>query len=524
MTTYYKKGCASTVTKEVDELISIREAAKVLGVHPSTLRNWDRAGRLKALRVGSRRDRRFKKSEVLAEAQAQRHDELVTAKDPKQAARMVPQDSIWRASIAEMAKTLGTTPAGLEELVARQGSIREAYVAEMAKTLGTTPAGLTDILARCEAAMDAFNPMHGFENLFKESFKYPFGQLYAQVLDSIPNFGGLLEPILIEQNLLRERMREYIGGLFDAETFSSGIYARLAATQAELFSTEAIATLAGSFKAADIVGTSSLVWDQITANIGAYQDLTRAALWDLDAMGLAGDKRLPFAEMKLAGGLLQSATTLVADLPAGAGDARGATVRKPNCFRYLHRQAQELEATEELSDLELEAQVRDLRSFQASNTGLQLVELWRHIDRVTQLNGQEPIFRPSVEAVAIAARLPLSFAGDEAELGELVDGLFKLIFEASAKGHRLQAVADPREYETVKDIVILRQYYRHDQAQEKSARACERNFGRLGDMFQRLVGKRYPSSPADWQRACLALMRQTLAFLRGVADKLEDLK
>jgi excisionase family DNA binding protein len=511
------------VADEAPDLVTIREAAKMLGVHPSTLRNWDRAGRLKAVRVGSRRDRRFKKAEVLAEAQAQRRDDLVTANDLKQAARLV-----------------------------GQGSIRGAYVAEMAKTLGTTPAGLTDMLARCEAAMDTLKPMHQIARLLEDScgsqiarlledsrgiwmdqlampvlqalptIKESLAQLTAPALQAIPTFHELVEPILWEQKLFGDHMRDYLASM--SEAFPSNLYQQFAATQAELFSSQSIASLMASLGSSSISQITSLVSEQMTANIGAYQDLARAALWDLEAVAVAGDKRLPFAELKLAAGLLQSATTLVADLPAGAGDAHGATVRKPNCFRYLHRQAQELEATEELSDPELEAQVRDLRSFQACNTGLQLVELWRHINRVAQLNGQEPIFRPSVDAVAIAARLPLSFAGDEAELGELVDGLFKLIFEASAKGHRLQAVADPREYETVKDIVILRQYYRHDQAQEKSARACERNFGRLGDIFQRLVGKRYPSSPADWQRACLALMRQTLAFLRAVADKLEDLK
>lgn len=476
------------MTDEAAELISIREAARILGVHPSTLRNWDRTGRLRAVRVGSRRDRRFKKSEVLAEAGAQRPRDCLTVKDLKQAARL-----------------------------ARQGS----STADIAKAVGTTPVGLNDLLARYEAAIDAFNPMRGFENLFKESFEYPFGQLYAQVLDSIPNFGGLLEPILREQNSLGERLHECIGSLFDTEPFSSGVYARLAVTQAELFSAQAITTLAGSFEAGGILGASSPVWDQISANIAAYQDLTRAALWDLDALPAAGDKRLPFAELKLAGGLLDSATTLVADLPAGPGDARGATVKKPNLLRHFHRQVQGLEATEELNDLELEAQVKDLRSFRAGNTGLWVVELWRHINRAAQLNGRDPIFEPSVDVVGVAARLPLSFAGDETELGELIDGLYKLIFEASGDGRRVRVLAEPHEYDTVQDIVVLRHYYRHDQAQGRSLHDSRRNFVRVGDVFERLIGKRLPSSPADWQRVCLGLMRRAEGFLRAIADRFE---
>jgi len=479
------------VTKEADELISIREAARALGVHPSTLRNWDRAGRLRAVRVGSRRDRRFNKSEVLAQARAQAPG----------------------SRAAEIAKALGTTPAALSEIVAQCQAAVDAL-----QPFALADKHLRDSMAHAVGVMD---PLRGFEDLSRKFLEYPFGHLSAQVLDNVPNFGELLEPIVSEQNLLGDRMREYVGSLFDAETFSSGIYAGLAATQAELFSTQAIAALAGSFKAADIVGAGSLVWDQITANIGAYQDLTRAALWDLDAMSLAGDKRLPFAEMKLAGGLLQSATTLVADLPAGAGDAPGATVKKPNLLRHFHRQVQGLEATEQLNHLELEAQVKDLRSFRAGNVGLWIVEQWRHINRAAQLNGRDPIFEPSVDVVGVAARLPLSFAGDETELGELIDGLYKLIFEASGDGRRVRVLAEPHEYETVRDIVVLRHYYRHDQAQGRSLHDSRRNFARVGDVFERLIGKRLPSSPADWQRVCLGLMRRAEGFLRAIADRFE---
>ena len=35
-------------------LLKIKEVARLLGVHPGTLRRWDKEGRLKAVRVGSR--------------------------------------------------------------------------------------------------------------------------------------------------------------------------------------------------------------------------------------------------------------------------------------------------------------------------------------------------------------------------------------------------------------------------------------------------------------------------------------
>lgn len=41
------------------ELLTLRQAANLLSVHPNTLRNWEREGRISAVRIGSRRDRRF---------------------------------------------------------------------------------------------------------------------------------------------------------------------------------------------------------------------------------------------------------------------------------------------------------------------------------------------------------------------------------------------------------------------------------------------------------------------------------
>lgn len=41
------------------KLLRIREAAEMLGVNPETLRRWDREGRLEAVRIGRRRDRRY---------------------------------------------------------------------------------------------------------------------------------------------------------------------------------------------------------------------------------------------------------------------------------------------------------------------------------------------------------------------------------------------------------------------------------------------------------------------------------
>jgi len=51
---------------EAEELLDIEEAAKFLNVSETSLRRWTNAGRLACLRVGRRRERRFRRADLLA--------------------------------------------------------------------------------------------------------------------------------------------------------------------------------------------------------------------------------------------------------------------------------------------------------------------------------------------------------------------------------------------------------------------------------------------------------------------------
>lgn len=51
--------------KKIPELLTLKEACEILKVHPNTLRQWDEKGILKAVRFGPRRDRRYKKTDII---------------------------------------------------------------------------------------------------------------------------------------------------------------------------------------------------------------------------------------------------------------------------------------------------------------------------------------------------------------------------------------------------------------------------------------------------------------------------
>ena len=51
--------------EDLPEYLTLKEVTSLLKVHENTLRNWDKNGTLKAIRIGGRKIRRWKKEDVL---------------------------------------------------------------------------------------------------------------------------------------------------------------------------------------------------------------------------------------------------------------------------------------------------------------------------------------------------------------------------------------------------------------------------------------------------------------------------
>lgn len=52
--------------KDLPDLMTIREVSELLRVSPLTLKRWGKRGKLAAIRINSRGDRRYKREAVLA--------------------------------------------------------------------------------------------------------------------------------------------------------------------------------------------------------------------------------------------------------------------------------------------------------------------------------------------------------------------------------------------------------------------------------------------------------------------------
>lgn len=50
--------------ENLSEYLTLKRVSELLKVHPNTLRNWDKNGTLKPIRIGERKIRRYKKEDV----------------------------------------------------------------------------------------------------------------------------------------------------------------------------------------------------------------------------------------------------------------------------------------------------------------------------------------------------------------------------------------------------------------------------------------------------------------------------
>ena len=57
-------GCKYDIIMKDSTIVTVKEAAKILGVHPTTLRRWDKSGKLRAIRHRFNNYRLYKKSEI----------------------------------------------------------------------------------------------------------------------------------------------------------------------------------------------------------------------------------------------------------------------------------------------------------------------------------------------------------------------------------------------------------------------------------------------------------------------------
>ena len=61
----YKSMTQEIKNQNIPELLTLKEACEILRCHPNTLRQWDKKGILVAVRFGERKDRRYRREDIV---------------------------------------------------------------------------------------------------------------------------------------------------------------------------------------------------------------------------------------------------------------------------------------------------------------------------------------------------------------------------------------------------------------------------------------------------------------------------
>ena len=116
-------------------LLTVAQAATILGVHPNTIRTWTDAGRLTAYRINSRGDRRFRRGDVerlLVEDRPADDDPIPKRDAPQERSGELAVFGRIAAGLASSPTTASVARAVVEALRTELGVDRAAiYVSEV---------------------------------------------------------------------------------------------------------------------------------------------------------------------------------------------------------------------------------------------------------------------------------------------------------------------------------------------------------------------------------------------------------
>jgi len=170
----------------------------------------------------------------------------------------------------------------------------------------------------------------------------------------------------------------------------------------------------------------------------------------------------------------------------------------------------------------VEAQLSQTLVVQVSQTATRILRTRHACNRRTQLLGQELVFKPTPDTEFAAGMLPQYIASDEEQFRQVVDWLYKYIYESSGALARITPLFGGLVPGVTMAIKFLRNYYEHD-LEHGSPGEIRKKYQRVSEVFLELVGVPILTTPAQWQRAQLALLRQVAQLMDDVADALVPL-
>lgn len=500
---------------DADDLLTVRQAAVLLGVHPNTVREWGRKGRLAEIRVGPRHDRRYRRRDVLALAQNTATSEVE---------QIVPSATKPRAKASRSSDGYFSGRFGMNAIYDSLNGLRNMYsamdqVSSISRSIARSFQGIetasliaqsfdTGHLQMSETVAKILEPTR-MTALTPALNKLILGQVGGDLLASVDN--SVFGRMLAEQQQFSKRMAQV--GQWSPPMLSGQFMEDL------LPARRAIDTIADIARTA---GASSLAVEYAHLTVSAYQTFS-LGLFDATYESARPDTAdfLSFAKFRAAGSILDSSMGAIKGLgrlgmPSAA--ALGLTLPPPTIYRRLETEVDE--RRDELAQLhpdEIDTELEQTLTLQISRTATRISEARLACNRHLRKLGEVPAFKPTSASEHISCMLPQWVAANEAQFGQFIDWMFKYVYESSGELKRIKdRVGIPPVTMTIK---LIRNFYFHD-LEHGEAKEIERKHKRVGEEFSRLVGVATLETPVQWQRAQLAILREVETLLQDLNDHL----
>ncbi len=500
---------------DADDLLTVRQAADLLGIHPNTVRDWGRKGRLAEIRVGPRHDRRYRRRDVLALAQntaTSGAEQIVpVAAKPRTKAR---RSSAGSSSVGVGVNAIYDSLNGLRNMYRAMDQVSSISRSIAQSFQGIETASLlaqsfdTSHLHISETVAKILEPTR-MASLMPTANDLMLGSANDDLLTSLGD--GVFGRILAEQRQFSRQMAQAVQ--WTPPTLSGQF------TEALLPARRAIDTIA---EIAGTAGAASLTVEQAHLTVSAYQTFS------MGLFGAAYESARPdtadylsFAKFRAAGSILDSSMGAIKGLGRlglpSAGDL-GLTLPRPTIYRRFEAEVDERrDEFAQLHSDEIDAELEQTLALQISRTATRISEARRACNQHVQQLGEEPIFKPTSASEYISCMLPQWVVADEEQFRQFIDWMFRYVYESSGELKRIKdRVGIPPVTMTIK---FLRHFYFHD-LEHGEAREIERKHKRVGEEFNRLVGVAIVKTPAQWQRAQLTILREVETLLQDLNNHL----
>ena len=155
-----------------------------------------------------------------------------------------------------------------------------------------------------------------------------------------------------------------------------------------------------------------------------------------------------------------------------------------------------------------------------SAAGGEIVELVYNINECQSGATGEDLFKITNKSLLASLVLTCTVAWTAESFSEVVDGLYFLLYEGSGEAKRLLAKLSDEELEILWWVKTLRTGFRHDVDHGDRSKTRKKRV-EIGDVYSSLIGRKRPTTRAEWSAAQVALCDHVARFLRDVLDRVD---